>query len=181
MSVQAVARRYAVALADVVSSRGESQEVRDELAGWVSMMQGSSQLLEIFRHPTIPHEQKRGVLNELIRRSRVRPTTANFLQVLLQNHRLADLEEVNRHFTKELDRRSGVVTAQVTTARPVSPDVQEALRARLGQLTGSRVRLQFGVDEELIGGVVTQIGSTVYDGSVRSQLDQIKRKMKGEQ
>jgi len=181
LSLQAVARRYAVALADVVLARGESQEVRDELAGWVSMLNGSSQLLEVFRHPTIPHEQKRGVLNELVRRSRVRPTTANFLQVLLQNHRLADLEEINRQFTKELDRRSGIVTAQVMTARPVSPDVQEALRARLGQLTGSRVRLQFEVDEELIGGVVTQIGSTVYDGSVRSQLSRIKRKMKGEQ
>lgn len=181
MSLQAVARRYAVALADVVSSRGEAQEVRDELAGWVSMMNSSSQLIEVFLHPTIPHEQKRGVLNELVRRARVRPTTANFLQVLLQNHRLADLEEINRQFTKELDRRSGVVTAQVRTARPVSADVQEALHARLGELTGSRVRLQFEVDEELLGGVVTQIGSTVYDGSVRSQLNQIKRKMKGEQ
>ncbi len=181
MSLQAVARRYAVALADVVSSRGEAQEVRDELAGWVSMMNSSAQLLEVFRHPTIPHEQKRGVLGELVRRARVRPTTENFLQVLLQNHRLADLEEIHRQFTKELDRRSGVVTAQVTTARPVSADVQEALRARLGQMTGSRVRLQFEVDEELLGGVVTQIGSTVYDGSVRSQLNQIKRKMKGEQ
>ena len=181
MSLQAVARRYAVALANVVSARGEAQEVRDELTGWVSMMNSSAQLLEVFRHPTIPHEQKRGVLDELVRRSRVRPTTANFLQVLLQNHRLADLEEINRQFTKELDRRSGVVTAQVTTARPVSDDVQNALRARLGELTGSRVRLQFAVDEDLIGGVVTQIGSTVYDGSVRSQLHRIKQRMKGEQ
>jgi len=181
LSLQAVARRYAVALADVVSERGEAQEVREELSAWVSMMNSSTQLLEVFRHPTIPHEQKRALLNELIRRSRVRPTTANFLQVLLHNHRLADLAEINRQFAKELDRRSGVVTAQVTTARPVSADVQESLRARLGELTGSKVRLQFGVDEELIGGVVTQIGSTVYDGSVRSQLSRIKRKMRGEQ
>ena len=181
MSVQAVARRYAVALADVVLSRGEAQEVRDELAAWVSMLDSNSQLLEVLRHPTIPQEQKRGVLTELVRRTGVRPTTANFLQVLLQNHRLPDLPAVNAQFVKELDRRSGIVTAQVTTARPVSDDVQNALRARLGELTGSRVRLQFAVDEELIGGVVTQIGSTVYDGSVRSQLRRIKQRMKGEQ
>jgi F-type H+-transporting ATPase subunit delta len=179
--VQAVARRYAVALADVVISRGEAQEVRDELSAWEAMTQANPQLLEVFRHPTISYEQKRGVLNELIKRARVRPTTANFLQVLLLNHRLADLGEVNRQFAQELDRRAGMVTAEVTTARAVPPEAQEALRAKLAQLTGSRVRLQFAVDDALIGGVVTRIGSTLYDGSVRGQLQQIKQRMIGEQ
>jgi F-type H+-transporting ATPase subunit delta len=181
LSVLAVARRYAVALADVVLARGEAQEVREELSAWEAMTEASPQLSEVFRHPTIPYEQKRGVLNELIKRARVRPTTANFLQVLLQNHRLEDLSEVNRQFGRELDRRSGVVTAEVTTARAVAPEAQEALRARLAQLTGSDVRLQFAVDDALIGGVVTRIGSTLYDGSVRSQLQQVKRRMIGEQ
>lgn len=179
MSVQALARRYAVALADVVAERGEAQEVRDELSSWEAMTEANPQLVEIFRHPTIPHEQKRAVLNELIRRARVRPTTANFLQVLLQNHRLEDLGEVNRQFAQELDRRANVVTAQVTTARPIRQDEQEALRAKLSQMTGRRVRLEFDVDEELIGGVVTRIGSTLYDGSVRGRLEQIKRRMAG--
>ncbi len=180
MSSQAVARRYAVALVDVVLSRGEAQEVREELAAWDAMVKSNPQLLEVFRHPTIPYEQKRGVLEELIRRARPRPTTANFLRVLLQNHRLAELGEVSTQFAQELDRRSGVVTAQVTTARPLAAEAQEALRARLGQLTGSRVRLQFEVDDELIGGVVTRIGSTLYDGSVRGQLQQIRQRMTGE-
>jgi F-type H+-transporting ATPase subunit delta len=180
LSSQAVARRYAVALADVVLSRGEAQEVREELAAWDALMHSNAQLLEVFRHPAIPYEQKRGVLEELIRRSRPRPTTANFLKVLLQNGRLAELSEVSTQFAQELDRRSGVVTAQVTTARPLPTDAQEALRARLGQLTGSRVRLQFEVDDELIGGVVTRIGSTLYDGSVRGRLQQIKQRMVGE-
>ncbi|MDQ3802823.1 MAG: ATP synthase F1 subunit delta [Acidobacteriota bacterium] len=181
MSLQTVARRYAVALADVVTSRGEAGEVREELSAWEEMMRANAQLLEVFRHPTIPYEQKRRVLDALIARVRARPTTANFLQVLLQNHRLADLGEINRQFTQELDRRTGVVTAQVTTARPVPPPAQEALRARLGQLTGSSVRLQFAVDEDLIGGVVTRIGSTVYDGSVRGQLEQVRQRMIGSQ
>ena len=179
MSSRAVARRYAVALADVVSSRGETQEVREELAGWDEMLRSNAQLLEVFRHPAIPYERKRGVLEELIGRTRPRPTTANFLKVLLQNHRLAELSEVATQFAEELDRRSNVVTAQVTTARPLSPDAQESLRVRLGQLTGSTVRLQFEVDEELIGGVVTRIGSTLYDGSVRGQLQQMKQRMVG--
>jgi len=180
LSSQAVARRYAVALADVVLSRGEAQEVREELAAWDTLVRSNSQLLEVFRHPAITQEQKRGVLEELIARSQPRPTTANFLKVLLQNGRLAELSEVSTQFAQELDRRSGIVTAQVTTARPLSADAREALSARLGQLTGSHVRLQFEVDDELIGGVVTRIGSTLYDGSVRGRLQQIKQRMVGE-
>jgi F-type H+-transporting ATPase subunit delta len=180
LSSQAVARRYAVALADVVLARGEAQEVREELAAWDELVRSNVQLLEALRHPAITYAQKRGVLEELIRRTRPRPTTANFLRVLLQNSRLAELSEVSRQFAQELDRRSGIVTAQVTTARPLPADAQEALRARLGQLTGSRVRLQFEVDDELIGGVVTRIGSTLYDGSVRGRLQQIRQRMVGE-
>ena len=180
MSSQAVARRYAVALTEVVLARGEAQEVREELAAWDALVRSNPQLLEVFSHPAVTHEQKRAVLEELIRRTHPRPTTANFLKVLLQNGRLSELSEVSTQFGQELDRRSGVVTAQVTTARPLSSDAQEALRARLGQLTGSRVRLQFEMDDELIGGVVTRIGSTLYDGSVRGRLQQIKQRMVGE-
>lgn len=180
MSAQAVARRYAAALADVVTERGEARQVQEEMSAWELMLESNPQLLEVFRNPTIPYDQKRNVLNALIARARVRPTTSNFLQVLLQNHRLPELREVNKAFARELDVRSGIVSAQVTSARPVSEQAQAALRARLTQLTGRDVRLQFAVDDELIGGVVTRIGSTVYDGSVRSQLQQIKERMTGE-
>ncbi len=181
MSVQTMARRYAAALADVVLAQNEAREVQDELNTWAQMMEDNSGLLEVFRNPTIPYEQKRNVLNTLIARTRVRPTTANFLQVLLQNHRLAELNEINKRFSLALDERSGVVSAQVTTARTVPESTRETLREQLGSMTGKKVRLQFAVDEELIGGIVTRIGSTVYDGSVRTQLQQIKQKMSGEQ
>ena len=180
MSVQTVARRYATALADVVSSRGEAHQVQEELSAWERMMYENPQLLEVFRNPTIPYDQKRGVLSTLIARARVRPTTANFLQVLLQNQRLADLREINQSIAQELDRRANIVSAHITTARPVPQAAQAALRARLADLTKHEVRLQFEVDENLIGGVRTRIGSTIYDGSVRSQLQQIKEKMIGE-
>lgn len=175
-----MARRYAAALADVLTARGEAQEVQAELSAWGDMMSSNTQLMEVFRNPTIPYDQKRKVLNTLIARTRIRPTTANFLQVLLQNQRLADLNEINKSIAHELDVRAGMVSAHVTTARPVSEGVQESLRARLMKLTGRKVRLQFAVDEELLGGIVTRIGSTIYDGSVRNQLQQIKQKMVGE-
>ena len=93
-----MARRYAAALADVVIAQGEAREVQEELNTWAQMMEDNSTLLEVFRNPTIPYDQKRNVLNTLITRTRVRPTTANFLQVLLQNHRLSELNEINRKF-----------------------------------------------------------------------------------
>lgn len=175
-----VARRYAVALADVVTARGEAQAVQEELLAWEEMARENALLQEVFRNPTIPLDQKRRVVNALIERTGSSSTTANFIKVLLQNHRLADLIEINRAFAQELDRRAGIVSAEVTTARPLPSDAQESLRARLGELTGSKVRLQFAVDEEIIGGAVTRIGSTIYDGSVRGQLQQIKQRMIGE-
>jgi F-type H+-transporting ATPase subunit delta len=176
-----MARRYAAALADVVTGRDEAREVQEELSAWELMMQGNPDLLEVFRNPTIPYEQKRKVLDTLVERTRVRPTTANFLQVLLRNHRLAELREINRRFAQELDDRRGVVVAHVTTARNVAEADRVRLADKLSSLTGRRVRLQFNVDEELIGGVVTRVGSTVYDGSVRTQLERIKLRMAGEQ
>lgn len=179
MTSEAIARRYAVALAGVVTTRGEAGEVQEELSGWESMMMQNPELLEVFRNPTVPHDQKRRLLETLIKRTNVRPTTANFLSVLLQNNRLADLQIVNRRFSEELDKRSGIVSAHVTTARAVPDDARQALQNRLAEMTGRRVRLEYTTNEELIGGVVTRIGSTVFDGSVRGQLQQIKEQLKG--
>lgn len=172
-----MARRYATALADVVTARNEARQVQEELSAWEMMMNANPMLMEVFSNPTIAYEQKSKVLTSLIERARLRPTTSNFLQVLLRNHRLTELSEVNRRFSKVLDERSGVVSAEVTTARAVPEAQQEALRSKLTAMTGKQVRLSFTTDEELIGGLVTRIGSTIYDGSVRTQLQQVKERM----
>ena len=179
MSVQTMARRYASALGDVVLERGEAAEVQAELVQWEEMIQSTPNLLEVLRNPTIALDQKRTVLNKLIERAKPRQTTVNFLKVLLQNHRLTDLGEINRKFAETLDERAGMVLATVTTARAVTARSQQQLHAQLTGLTGKKVRIDFATDPELIGGVVTRIGSTVYDGSVRNQLQMIKEKMAG--
>lgn len=179
MSVHTVARRYATALADVVIARGEGKEVHDELSAWDQMMRANSKLLEIFGNPTVPYDQKQKLLRALIDRAKVLPTTANFLQVLLQNQRLAELGEVNKRFATVLDERAGAMSAYVTTARSVPVAAQEALRAKLTAMTGKNVRLSFKTDKELIGGIVTRIGSTIYDGSVRNQLERARTKLIG--
>jgi len=179
MSVQTVARRYAAALADVVLDRGEAAEVQAELTAWEGMIRSAPNLLEVLRNPTVALDQKRAVLNKLIERARPRQTTANFLKVLLQNQRLTDLGEINRKLAETLDERSGMVAAMVTTARAVPASSQQQLHAKLTGLTGKKVRIDFATDPDLLGGIVTRIGSTVYDGSVRNQLQMIKEKMAG--
>jgi F-type H+-transporting ATPase subunit delta len=124
-------------------------------------------------------DQKRAVLNKLIERAKPRPTTTNFLKVLLQNQRLTELREINRKLADILDERAGMVAAIVTTARPVPNDIQRSLEQRLIAVTQKKVRLNFEQDPDLIGGLVTRIGSTVYDGSVRNQLQLLKEKMAG--
>jgi F-type H+-transporting ATPase subunit delta len=179
MSVAMVARRYATALADVVLERGEAREVQDELNAWEALLQANANLREVFANPTIALDQKRGVLNKLIEAAKPRATTANFLKVLLQNQRVTELGEINSRFAQILDERAGMIAATVTTARPVPEDAQQKLHDTLAGLTGKKVRIDFTTDTEMIGGMVTRIGSTVYDGSVRSQLQQIKEKMAG--
>lgn len=179
MSVQAVARRYASALADVVLARGEAREVQQELGAWERMIEASASLQEVFRNPTVALDQKRKLLNKLIERTGPRQTTINFLKVLLQNQRLMELEEINRKFVEVLDDRAGMIAATVTTARPVAKGAQQDLHEKLASLTSRKVRVDFVTDPDLIGGLVTRIGSTVYDGSVRNQLQQFKARMAG--
>jgi F-type H+-transporting ATPase subunit delta len=179
MSVQTVARRYASALADVVLERGEALNVQEELLAWGKMFQANPLLPEVFRNPTIALDKKRAVLNKLIERAKPGETTANFLKVLLQNQRLTELGEISQKFAELLDVRAGMVAATVTTARTVPEKAQQELHTKLLSVTGKKVRINFSIDPELIGGLVTRIGSTVYDGSVRNHLQLIKEKMAG--
>jgi F-type H+-transporting ATPase subunit delta len=179
LSSQTVARRYASALADVTIARGEAAEVQAELQAWEEMMLTNASLLEAFSNPTVAYEQKGRLLSELIKRTKVRPTTENFLRLLLRNQRLAELPAVNAKLAQVLNDRAGVISAQVTSARPVPEATRASLEEKLGKVTGKKVSLTFGTDESLLGGIVTRIGSTIYDGSVRDQLRRLGEELAG--
>lgn len=177
MSIETVARRYAVALADVVAKNSDTEIIKSELAQFQNLMSESPQLAEVFRNPAVPQEQKTRLLETLLARTKPHQTTANFLRVLLKNARLGDLAAVNTKFNSVLEERAGMVSADVTTAAPLSSDQQTALQTKLQTVTGKKVNLNFKIDPEIIGGVVTRIGSTVYDGSVKNQLEQFREQM----
>jgi F-type H+-transporting ATPase subunit delta len=109
----------------------------------------------------------------------VRETTASFLRVLLKNQRLSQLRDIVERFGQVLDERSGIVAAHVTTARPIPEDLRRSLHETLTAATGRKVRLSFTTDESIIGGLVARIGSTIFDGSVQSQLDRLANEMAG--
>ena len=180
MSLQTVARRYASALADVVIERREEREVQNEINTWASMIANNPQLKEVFANPTIAYDHKRAVLEDLLARSRVRETSASFLRVLLKNQRLAQLPEIAERFGQILDERSGVVAAEITTARPIPEELKKALHDTLASATGRTVRLTFATDEAIIGGLVARIGSTIFDGSVESNLERLAAGLTGQ-
>ena len=180
MSLQTVARRYASALADVVIERREEREVQNEIQSWASMIANNPQLREVFANPTIAYDHKRAVLEDLLTRSRVRETSASFLRVLLKNQRLAQLPEIVERFGQVLDERGGVVAAEITTARPIPEELKKALHDTLTSATGRTVRLTFATDEAIIGGLVARIGSTIFDGSVESNLERLAAGLTGQ-
>jgi len=180
LSLQTVARRYASALADVVIERREEREVQKEVDQWAAMIDGNPQLKEVFANPTVSYDHKKLVLQELLARTRVRETTASFLRVLLTNQRLAQLPEIAERFGQILDERSGVVAAEITTAKPISEELKKALHDALASATGRTVRLTFATDEAIIGGLVARIGSTIFDGSVESNLGRLAADLAGQ-
>lgn len=179
MSVETVARRYATALADVVMKSGEVESVKTELKTWEQMMIANADLLNAFRNPAIAHANKEKVLEGLLAKARPSKTTSNFLRVLLRNSRLTELTEINQRFESVLEERSGSGIAEVTSARELSDAQRNELKSNLEKLTGKQMKLNFSIDRELIGGVVTRVGSTIYDGSVKTQLENLKEEMIG--
>ena len=179
MSVETVARRYATALADVVGKTNETDSIKTELKTWETLINANADLQTAFRNPAIAHSSKEKVLENLIEKTKPTRTTANFLRVLLRNSRLTEIGEINEKFASVLEERSGVVSAQITSARPLSEAQKAEMNSNLAKLTGKTVNLNFEINESLIGGVVTKLGSTVYDGSVKSQLEELKREMIG--
>ncbi len=176
MTSTAVVNRYGSALVDVVLSPNsdvQPSEALAQLKAFDAAVSESSDLRSILASPAVSAQRKRAVIRrlaDLIGASRV---VRNFLLVLSDHRRAAALTEVIDAFDTVLDQRLGYVRAEIRSASELTADERERLAERLGVLAGSKVRLRFAIDPDLIGGVTAKIGSTVYDGSVRGQLAQL--------
>lgn len=177
MNVETIARRYASALADVVTKSGETEVVKAELKTWVELVNSNGSLQKIFSNPAIAHLSKEKILEGLLAKTKPSRTTTNFLRVLLRNNRLVILSEINQTFLKVLEERSGIAAGQVISARPLSESEKSELQAALAKLTGKKVFLNYQINENIIGGVIARIGSTIYDNSVRTRLENLRQKL----
>jgi F-type H+-transporting ATPase subunit delta len=173
----AVANRYARALADVVGERGDYRKIKQEVEDFAAVYRASPELREVFDTPALPLTEKAKVLEAVTRRLGTTSITANFLRVLVVNYRMEALGEIGRAFHKLANARLGVVEVKVVSAAGLSEAERQALRARFIELTGKQVEFDFHLDPELLGGILAQVGSTVYDGSVRGQLQRIRQRL----
>lgn len=177
MRATSVSLRYARSLAEVAAGRGEETALRIDLELYGRIFEAVPDLSDAFANPAVPREAKSKVLAGLFELYPVSVTAANFLRVLIDHNRIRSYGEIVEAFARLSDERRGVVAARVTAAAPLSAGELGTLRERLGRVTGREVKLEVTADETLLGGLVVQIGSTVYDGSVRRQLDEMKRRL----
>lgn len=180
MTSSAVVTRYANALADVVMGGAVGAQPGDaaaQLSAFAQMVRDSQNLRNALVSPSVSLSRKRAVISRLAESQGVSRTIRNFLLVLSDHRRFGALDEVANEFATVLDERLGFARAAVESAQPLRPEQQDALLKKISQLTGKNVRPTYSVDPNLLGGVVVNVGSKVYDGSVRGQLAAISRRL----
>jgi F-type H+-transporting ATPase subunit delta len=173
----AVANRYARALADVVASTGNYRQVLAELEDFRGVYGESRELREMCETPAVALPQKLAVLEAIVRRMGGSHVTLNFLRVLLSHYRLPLLEEVIQSFRNVCYARLGIVQVKISSAAELTSEERELLQAGFNELTRQQSELDFHLDRNLIGGIVAQIGSIVYDSSIRGHLDRIREQL----
>lgn len=172
------APRYAHAFAAVVAAKkldvAAAQQQMQDFAGTLT---GSPELHDVLLNPSIAEEQKLRILDAIASRIGMFREVRNFIAVIMDHHRLASLNEIIAEYDLVADQDSGIAEAEITSARPMGQENRATLEAEIAKLAGGRVRASYREDAALLGGAVVRIGSTVYDGSVRAQLHQLKERL----
>jgi F-type H+-transporting ATPase subunit delta len=171
------AARYARELFEVSWRHGQAETVAAELETLVDATRDYAPQVRPLFHPLVPKARKLETIRRFSQTLGVSKPTAVLLEALAQYYRLDLLGAISRSFRERLNDKHGVVRARVTTAVPLAPEQAAALGRRLTEVTGRQVTLQTNVDPSIIGGVVTEVDSTVYDGSVTRQLARMRQKL----
>jgi F-type H+-transporting ATPase subunit delta len=173
--VSSVASTYARAFADVIlSAHLDANRAVGGLTRIADLLHESIDLKRVWENPAVPAEQKRKLLDAIVQREEIEPHARNLVAVLIDHRRVQFVGRIVEQLKKELDARMGVAEAQVTSARELGNDEKRSLESQIAKVTGKKVRAQFGLDASLLGGAVVRVGSTIYDGSVKGQLEKIR-------
>jgi F-type H+-transporting ATPase subunit delta len=175
-----VAGTYARAFADVVlSDRLDAGRSIGEFRSVASLLDESSDLRRVWENPAIPAEQKRRILDVVAERDGISKQVRNLIAVLIDHRRITFLEPIIAQLERELDARMGFAEAQITSTRELADAEKREFEAQVQKLTGKKVRARYAQDALLLGGAVVRVGSTIYDGSVKGQLERIREEISG--
>jgi F-type H+-transporting ATPase subunit delta len=178
MTNRTAAGRYARALLDVaVRERADLERIETELAEFADLFASHAGLAKVILNPAVPTPRKRAVVEQIVGRTTPSAVLGKLLVLLADRDRLALLPELLASYRERLLDHRKVVRAEVTTAAPLAADRARALEQRLAEVTGRRVTLSTRIDPSIIGGVVARVGSTVYDGSITTQLRKMKQRL----
>jgi F-type H+-transporting ATPase subunit delta len=177
MITGSLARRYARALLEIGESTKTTEVIGREVDALTAAYTASPELATALSNPIISHDRRRLVLEAILARLAVSPTTRRFALLILERERTAYLPAIARELRALTDARVGRVRARVVSAKALSPQTVTEVRALLARITGKTVVLEEKVDPELIGGVVTHVGDQVYDGSIRTQLERMRERI----
>ena len=177
MPSRASATRYARALFDVALKESDPVRVERDLASFAGLMSSNAELSGALTNPAVPASAKRQIVDTLAARLNVDPPVRKLLLLLADRDRLAVVPDLLDVYRERLMEHQQVVRAEVTTAAPLTPDRVAQFQKTLAAATGRSVEMTTSVDPSIIGGVVTRIGGTVYDGSLATQLARLKEKL----
>jgi F-type H+-transporting ATPase subunit delta len=175
--MKSLADRYAAALADVALAENAADTIRRELADFMALLHEAPQLGTLLSSPAVPRAGKRAVAEALVQRLGGSHILRNFLCVVLDHRRTRLLPEIQAALDRQLDERLGLTRAEVTSAHELPQGDQAELQKVLQRLTGRRVEAEYRLDPELIAGTVVRIGSTIYDGSVRTRIEKLRHQL----
>ena len=178
MTNRTAATRYARALLDVaVKEKTDLDQVERELASVVDLFTEHQTLSQVLLNPVVPVPRKRAAMDAITSRAKLLPILTKLLGLLAERDRLVLLPDLLDAYRDRLLDYRNVVRAQVTTTTTLPAERVKAIEASLSRASGRTVALSTNVDPQIIGGVVTRIGSTIYDGSVARQLQRMKEKL----
>lgn len=163
------ARRYAKALLDVLYP-AKAEMGLQQLTSFSSTLAQNADARLVFENPTVSPERRKDLLNKVGDALKLDAPIRNFIALLIDRNRLDTLDEIVATYSGLLDEKLGIVQAHVTSALALDSTQQSEVVAKLQELTGKKVKMEVSIDPELIGGIVAKVGSTIYDGSIRAQL-----------
>lgn len=175
-----IAKRYAKAFFDIAAEEQNYEGYYSELKSFSSLIDENSDLREFLANPVFDQSEKKSVVEQILSRVRVSAMTANFLRLLVDKKRIGIAGEIAESYRQLMDNKLRKVRVSVKTAFPLDGDIAGNLKRKIAEMTGKEVEMSIEEDGALIGGVVVRVGDTLYDGSIKTQLNNI-RKLLGEE